>query len=152
MTTELITKPTIESLGLAKGSVVPVETVETMMGVKYNTVDYAFALLKLKEEIVNHLLRKGPEHTVCCVKGAIHVLTDEEAVAYNAVASEQAIRKMGRAHIRGQAVVRRNLDASTRKVHERNLDLQGRILGEIERVQEEFLIEETTRKTPGLLE
>ena len=151
MSTELVIRPTIDKLNLTKGSVISVETVEVMVGVEFGTIEYGFALLKLKEDIDSHLCRKGDVFTLCCVKGAIHILTDEEASAYNAKSSEQSVRKMRRVYTRGQAVDKRNLDTSTRKVHERNLDLQGRILGEIDRVQEEFLLEETTRQTPGLL-
>lgn len=151
MNTIVMTRPTIDKLDLTKGSVISVEIIEAMVNVEFGTNEYNFALIKLVQEIDNNLCRKGNIFTLCCVKGAIHILTDEDAVAYNAKASEQAIRKMDRAHTRAQAVDKRNLDDVTRVVHSRNLAIQGRILTEINRVKEEFLLEETPRKTPGLL-
>ncbi len=151
MNMAVTTKPTVDKLDLTKGSVISIEIVEDMTGATNNTIEYTFALIRLVDEIVSHLLRQGVILTICTVKGAIHILTDEEAAAYNAKAGDQAVRKLGRAFVRGQAVDKRNLDDITKVIHTRNLDIQGRMLTEINRVKEEFLLEEHSRKTPGLL-
>ncbi len=144
------TVPTIDRLTLTKGSVISVELVELMTDKCYGTNEYNLALIGLLQAIDNHLRRQGQIVTICSIKGAIHVLTDEAAAAYNAKAGEQGVRKLARAHKRNRAVDRRNLDEFGLQAHARNVDLQGRMLSEIRRVRRKFFTEEHKRKTPGL--
>ncbi len=141
---------TIDILDLTKGSVISTELVEQMTGQKYGTPHYDLAVMVLAQEIDQHLRRKDIIVTICSVKGAIHILTDEAAALYNVRQSELAVNKLSRAYGRNRAVERKNLGEIDRRVHVRNVDLQGRMLTEVRRVRREFFIEEHQRKTPGL--
>lgn len=149
MSTETIT-PTIDQLNLAKGSVISVELVELMTDKEYGTSAYDLALMGLIGAIEQHLRRQGFIVTVRSVKGAVHILNDDEAAAYNHHQSELAVCKLSRAYRRNRAVVSQNLETFDRKIHTRNLDLQSRMLTEVRRVRREFSADEHERTTPGL--
>lgn len=145
----MITEATI-NLDLSKGSVIPVETVQELVHREYGTKEYDMALIQLVQAIDKDLERDGCVYTLCTVKGAIHILDDEEAVSYNMRRNNQHIRGIARSLHKQRGVDKTRLAPEVKRAHERNVDLQSRILQAIYRTRREFKAEEHKRKTPGL--
>lgn len=110
---------------IRKGDAWTSTEIAEMLGVQVDTQEYAFAALRLRHQIEVECKFRNYPVTVAVVRGVLRVLTDSEAVEYNARQFEKGIRSSGRAFGRQQRVDVRQLTTEERVANERSLLLAG---------------------------
>jgi hypothetical protein len=118
---------------LEKGSVVSVDAVERIVKCSRASPAFSLKVLWLKSWIVDALNRIGREWTLCCDHGAIRVLTDSEAIAYNFRQHRIGCRKLRRSLRRQVAVNINNLTPEQRIEHEKMMTRQAGIVSSMNR-------------------
>jgi hypothetical protein len=137
---------------LVKGSVVSVETIEEAFQVGRDARVYQLAILRASEYIAQRFADRGEVVFVAQVHGSLRVLTDEEAPAYGAKLFREGMRKAGHAHARQAAANRAMMSAATLAIHDRDLEVQGRMLAAATRERRSLTPKPTARQTPRLKE
>lgn len=135
---------------LEKGTVIPREKVEEIMGVKFTSPRYQFKLMALVDMIQRGLKKRGLLWTVVIRGDQVRILTDAEAVEHNQKQTERGRRKMTRAFVRNRAVDVSQLSEEQKQTHERQLLNQGRMLQAMRVALRAIKSEAHQRQTPGL--
>lgn len=110
---------------LQKGDVIAPEIIENAYGISRDLRAYAFAALNLKTRIECELENRGYPVSTKIEGSSIRILTDEEAVPYNAMAFEAGVAKMGRSHRRLNLVDVGKLSQLARSTHDRAIAVQA---------------------------
>jgi hypothetical protein len=157
-----LTAGNLDMSGLMKGDYLSPALIEDVTGETEGTTGYQLALLNLKERIVATLadLAKtersdgtlNPDRlvTLKVEGGGLRILTDPEAAVYNKVQGEAAVRKLRHANRRNLLVDESKLSDGERQGHYRTLEVQGRYLQAIRKVNRDLTVEPAKRRTPGV--
>lgn len=141
---------------LGKGSIVPHEDLERATGIKQSDDPeaYRLAVLGIRNYIERRLKDRGIVATIVTSKSSgLRILTDEEAVAYNAKQDENLVRKRVRTYRRILGINRGLLSTASQSKLDRTMTVIGR------RIQADQLAKRddfpelppVKRATPGLL-
>lgn len=106
---------------LRKGDVVSPEVISAVYGVERSSRGFQVCALNLKDRIERALGERGYPVTVKTEMDAIRILTDAEAVQYNAASFERGVSAMARSHRRLAAVDHAQLDARESEKRDRLL-------------------------------
>lgn len=119
-------------------------------GASGGTDEFRLAVLGLRNDLMREFRSRGRPATVILSKGALAVLTHEEAVTYNRRAFDLGLRKANRAYRRLGDVDARALSADVKKQHERALLVTGKVLAVIKSTKSQLSSECRThaRATP----
>lgn len=83
------------------GDTLPIEVIEIGYGVTRDTQEFSFAAMNACAFIARYWqLEHGMIVTVHIAKGAVHICTHSEAVAYNISESRKALRRFAKGHRR----------------------------------------------------
>lgn len=146
---ELSTYP-IDFDTIEKGSNVSPEAIEHAYGLRRTDPKYRLKQLDLRDRIVDELAVRGLRVTVKLVGDSLRVLTDEEAARYNPDMFDRSIRGAARAHQRNTHVDPSQLTEEQRARHERNLEVQGKMLQGVRSARRSAVLTPARRRTPGL--
>ncbi len=135
---------------LDKGDMISVDRIEQITGTKHGTDAYTFSSLKLAKRIQSELHDRGRIWTVKSDRGALRILTDSEAAAYNHEIQVQDRRSMLRRFHLQQAVDTAQLTESDKQEHQRNLEIDGRFIQALLATRKELQLESSKRNVPGL--
>lgn len=113
---------------IQKGDAWATDELERLTGKRRDTTEYQFAVMALKSRIYRELKDRGKRVTLAVVKGALRVLTDEEAALYNARTFRQGFRRSVRSFSRMSTVNQAGMTERQKADHERNLIVYGRML------------------------
>jgi ethanolamine utilization protein EutA (predicted chaperonin) len=114
---------------LQKGSFIPVEDLERAFRANRDTRVFNFKVMGLISDIRDFFKdRREQTVTVCQKDGGITVLTDEQAVSYNAAKFSEHFRKAGQAHKRTLGIDTEQLSDDGKRRHERGVILQAAML------------------------
>jgi len=134
---------------LDKGSVIPVERIEELSGVKRDHAEFALHVLKYQKQIERELEERGNPVTVRSEKGSLFILTDPEAAEYGANLFRQRQRQLYTAHKGCLRVDQTKLDEEQLGEHQRNVLVQGAKLAAL-RQEGRRALEAHKRATPGV--
>jgi len=143
----------IDTTGLSPGDAITRGQCETVIGFTEDASpkDYQFALLQLLGVVQKQLKKEhGRELTVRIVGGELHVLTDQEAAAYNPKRFEAGLRLARRAHRRLMAVQVSGLTPEDKAIFAKNVGNQAYKLSMLRKRAEVPLIA-NERQTPVML-
>ena len=118
----------IDTETLAKGSIITSGMITAAFGVKLDSSKYQLRLLQLREYITRRLAERGERVVVAQRQNDLVILTDEEAVAYTANEFRAGLRKTILNHTRTQDIDRANLSETRLQMHDRELEIQGRMV------------------------
>jgi hypothetical protein len=135
---------------IEKGDVIPVGRIEELIGAKQFTSAYDLGLLQLTTRIEDELHERGKPWTLRTEKGAIRVLTDAEASAYNHSRQVAARKAMRRRFALLVAVDPDLLDDDQRKDHERYVEVNGKYIQADNAVRAQLRLIPNVRNVPGL--
>jgi hypothetical protein len=114
---------------LKKGDVITLPQLEMLVGLPAKHGTFKLQVLKLKEDISRRFRENHQQViTIAEVRGALHILTDELAAAYNARTFSHGRRKMRRSFYRNMGVDVRKLAAPDIIEHEKHLLHEGWVL------------------------
>jgi hypothetical protein len=130
--------------------VLSVKELERITQTRYGTDAYNLALLVLRNRILTECKDRGNHFTVVRIKGALHVLTDEQAAVYNADTFRAGIKKMKVSFKRLGQVDQIGLSEEQKRQHERSLFVCGKVLQSVQSTRKELRGEAHQRTTPGL--
>ncbi len=137
--------------GLQKGSTVTTATIERAYSVTKGTEAYQFAWLQAREFVMRRFAERGEIVTVTQRNGDLVILTDEEQVAYNAEQFKAGIRKARRSHARMLGADRSKIEnPDALAMHDRRLEVQGRVLAAVARETRTLAPTPHQRTTPVL--
>ena len=136
---------------LVKGSVIAVDVIEAAFGNKRETQRYQLDLMSVQDYVERRFADRGEVVFVIQEKGALRILTDEEAPAYAAKLFREGIRRAGRAHRRQLGADRSQMSDPTRVTHDRQLEVQGRMLAAAAKERRSIAPSPSERQTPGRL-
>jgi len=142
------TKYPIQTDHLVKGSIIPAQTIERAFNVQRGTDAYQLAAMRAGKYIEDSFEDRGELVTVVQRRHDLVVLTDDEAVGHNARQFRVGIRKAARSHRRALAVDRAQISPVRLQEHDRNLEVNGRILSAIRTAKREILPSPRPRETP----
>lgn len=134
---------------VAKGDSWSQDEVLQAMGVSLDCDDPQFHLMKFCQRVADELKDRQLIVTVATQKGRVRVLTDEEAVEYNAREFERGLAKSRRAHFRALAVDVGNIGEVQREQHERRCIVNGQVLSAIRKTRR-IALKAVERSTPKL--
>jgi DNA-binding transcriptional MocR family regulator len=138
---------------IGKGSVVTAAFVADAYGVKVGTQEHAFKMLDAARFIERRLGERGERVVVRQQRGDLHVLTDDAAIPYTAARFKSAISEAARAHVNGSKVDRSKVTSpELLKDHDRNQEVQGRMLAAARRERRALPPAPVQRSTPLLPE
>lgn len=136
---------------LVKGSTVTVTEIERAYTVKFDSPEYQFAWLQAREFVIRKLSERGEIVTVVQRDGNLMILTDEQQVAYNSDQFKAGIRKARRSHMRMLGADRSQItDPEILAMHDRWLEVQGRVLSAVSRETQALAPTPHQRSTPLL--
>lgn len=135
---------------LIKGSTVSVEVIERAFGAHRDTKQYQLAAMRAAEYIARRFADRGEVVFVAQEKGALRILTDEEAPAYAAKLFREGMRKAGHAHARQLGADRSQMSDEVRSAHDRALEVQGRMLSAARKERRAPALVAAKRQTPSL--
>lgn len=134
---------------LKKGDYLPPEQVSEIIEVKMDDPMFHLEVAKLQDYIMRQRQDMDSPIIVKCEGLGLRVLTDSEAVEYNATTRRHGIRKLNRAQGRDSGIDRNNLtDGEVQKL-ERNMEFGSRVLSSIRSIKRTFSIPKYERQTPG---
>lgn len=140
----------IDVMGLQKGDVIDIPTLERIVEAKEGTETYRLGILSLRAWIMKERSSRACPVIVATLAGALKVLTDPEAAEYTAQMHRQRTRQMTVNHLRALDVDVSKLSAEQRVRHESALNAQGRELQALLAERRRLALEPTRRPTPGL--
>lgn len=143
----------IDTTNLSPGDAITRGECETVIGYTEDQrpKEYQFALLQLLGVVQKQLKKEhGRELTVRIVGGELHVLTDQEAAAYNPRRFEAGLRLARRAHRRLMAVNVRGLTPEDKAIFAKNVSNQAHKLSML-RKKAEVPLQATERQTPVMV-
>jgi len=114
--------------GLKKGDVITADELLKIVGHPAGTEKYAFGLLGLREKIMADKAAMGDPVTVRVCKGNLEVLSDELSSQYNDKRFKVNMAKMLTSHGRLMQVDDSEFAASTKKLHDKRLNKNGRTI------------------------
>jgi hypothetical protein len=137
---------------LKKGDSIPPARLEQLTEQTRGTDSYNLAVLALRERIVRECRDRGKNFTVAVVKGALRILTDEEAAVYNVRTFRAGFRRSGHSLRRLAKVNTAALSDPQKKEHERTLIVFGKMLQAARSARARTAIElsEHRRGVPGI--
>lgn len=133
---------------LKKGDVITIEKMEEIFSLSRKDEDFCFKRMGLRNKIIDELDVRGYIVTVVFDHDALRILTDEEASDYNDRRFQKGIKVMFQAHRRNLGVDRGNLSEDKKKVHDRNLEVNGGTLSATLEKRQELRFLPQKRKTP----
>ena len=138
---------------LVKGAMFTIEELEDITGMKRGTQEYAFALLKLKQDFRRLAQRSGMPPIVPRIDhGSIRICEDNEASDYTHRRFQSGLAVAALAHRDALGVNVDNLTADEAKTHERRVLVQGAMLVGATNARKKLEPKARERNTPGLLE
>lgn len=151
----MTTQPTAERFpldfdALQKGDIVPAETIEAAYGVTRDDRAYPLSVLRLKKEIEVQLEALGRPVTTKGEGDCIRVLTDEEALVYNARSFESDVRGLYRAQRRMMQIDAAQLSESSRESHTHALQVQAMQCLALRKVRKQIQLEPHKNETPQI--
>ena len=135
---------------MAKGRSLSPDELAIILNAREGTTEYSLRVMDLQQQIRNWFEASGQIVTVALQRGYLRVLTDAEAVDYNAKAFSRGIRKLADAHKRTQGIDVSELSEEQRARHEREAYVQGRLLQAMTRERKALLPEAAKRATPRI--
>jgi hypothetical protein len=136
---------------LAKGSRVSAETIERAFSVERGTDAYRFKAMGAQRYIEQRLAERDLFVTTCADHCDIVILTDEEALAYNARRFEAETRARDRAFRRLGHTDRAYLSDTSRAQLDRKIVELGRRVQDDRKAKRELTARPTPRATPAAL-
>lgn len=120
---------------LEKGTVIPPDTLRRVFraALTRGPQHYQLALLAECERISDAMEDRGTPATVVVRKEAIHILTDEEAVAHNHRLAKLSVRRVKKSLKRCGQVDRSQLSAATERANDRHILLYTAALAAFDR-------------------
>ena len=134
---------------VAKGDSWSQDEVLIALGVPLDCNDPAFHLMKFCQRVSEEMKDRQQVVTVAIQKGRVRILTDEEAVEYNAREFDRGLAKSRRAHFRALAVDVGNIGEVQREQHERRCIVNGQVLSAIRKTRR-IAVSAVERSTPKL--
>lgn len=134
---------------LEKGSVIPVEVVEDVLGCKQHLAIFSMRFMSLRQAVENHFATKGQVVTVRHDHGALEVMPDDAASHKNHAEFGRHMRGLNRSHHLMSGVSVKDFDDRQIREHDRKLEVQGKILQAIGRVREKVEPMKLERITPA---
>lgn len=134
---------------LNKGDSISPAQLEEITGCQRGTTAYQLAVLQLCDRVQRELDDRDKSVTVAVKKGFLCVLTDEEASIHNARMCNRGKRAFARSHVRNMQVDVAQLSAESRKIHDRNLIVNGATLAAMKEAKR-IALQSHKRSTPGL--
>lgn len=135
---------------LHKGDKIGPAVIEEFSGATRGSKEYDWAVMGFRGRICRELRIRGIHWTVRQVGDELHILTDEEAVEYNARMAKSGRRRMKRAHHRLAHVDPSQLTEPQRSAHERSLRVLQAQLIAMQSARPIVLPGTHQRSTPGL--
>jgi hypothetical protein len=135
---------------LSKGDYISPTEIEEITNTVQSTPAYQFALMGLKGQIEKSLRSLGRPATLKAEANGLRILTDSEAAVYNPRRSDLARHQLFLSHRRNLEVDDTNLSETERQEHYRRLEVQGKYVSALQKVERQLRVEPTKRKTPGL--
>lgn len=135
---------------LQKGDTITVEQLEEIIGHNRLTTRYNLGVLNLCERIRRELEDRGKHITTAVIKGALRLLTDEEAAEYTHRQFKVGLRKSARYHQQQLHVVTTNLSEVQRQQHERRIIINSAMLLAANSKRKELTAIEHKRSVPGI--
>lgn len=111
-----------------KGTVIPVETIEQVVGMESTHVDFWKKKLQLKAFIERSLRAQNVYATIRECNGCLEVLLDEEATAYNFNWFRRHVNAALASHQRLLEVDTRNLSSDAKIEHRRRVEMSSFIV------------------------
>lgn len=136
---------------LAKGSRVPAEEIERAFGAARGSDRYRLNVLRVRDYVTRRLAARGLLVTVIQERDEIAILTDEEALAYNARRFDIETRQRNRCFLRLGQTDRANLSEPSRRVLDTKLTELGRRISADRKARREITLKAAERATPGAL-
>lgn len=123
---------------LKKGDVIPAERVQRLTGLPKGHEKYSLRALQWGRKIEKEMEQRGCPVIIVYEKYALKVLTDSEAIVYNAKSFREGIAKSQRAHRRNRTRVDRcELTAAEKASHETEVRVSAAILRGIRNTRKE---------------
>jgi hypothetical protein len=139
---------TIEVSQLMQGDTIDVAECESITEVTSESKQYPFALMQLAKQIETELWLLGKQWTVCTTGGSVRILTNAEAIAYNAATFDAGRRKMRLAHKRSIAIDASSLTDELRQQLMENIARQGRMLSAMRTTKQPIEVQAVKKITP----
>ena len=143
---------------LNKGDTIDQATIAEFLGVPINSKAYELGVLALSAKVAKALRRVEKLCTVVVTRrsdplgaGAIRVLTDEEALAYNGRGFKAGLRKSFRKHAHTLEIDPSQLSSQSLKNFERSLIVQGSVLASIASTRAKAVLKSVERKSPPMI-
>lgn len=137
---------------LEKGHCINAERLQQLTGKQRGTDEYNLAVLALRERIVRECKDRNKNFTVAMVKGALRILTDEEAAVYNVRTFRAGFRRSHSSLRRLAKVDTAALSDQQKSEHERNVIVFGKMLQAARSARTAIAGTPHERTTPGLPE
>lgn len=142
----------LDTEGLHKGSRIAAEVIEHAFGIVRGTDAYRLRLLRVRDYIARRLRDRGELVTIVSQGHGLVILTDEEALDYNARRFEIETRQRERCFVRLGQIDRANLSEARRGTLERNVVAIGHRIQVDRQARREVKLRPNERQTPGLPE
>lgn len=133
-----------------KGDIVQIEVIEKAFGVVRDTKEFYLKSLAAKSHIIRTFAARGETVTVAQQDGVMKILTDQEQVEYNSAEFDAGIRSSKRAHSRMLGADRSRITGEDLEVHDRRIEVQGRVLSAVARERNMLRPAPVERQTPAL--
>ena len=136
---------------LTKGQYIQPEECERLTGKKRHERMYSLKVQELIDGIHRERNARGMPLVAKIQGDGISILTDEEAVSYVRARFRAGIRLAGRSHERAVVAVDVTaLSEESKRKHDRNVEIQGRMLTAIAVEKAKVFLGPHKRNTPGL--
>jgi hypothetical protein len=131
------------------GTVISNTLIETQYGISEDDPNFSLAQMKFKTRLETILGRDyNMPCTICIKDGMVKILTHAEASEYHKNRFNTSILKMGRSFYKNRQVNSSEFEKANQKEHERNLEIQGKVLQSVVQVHPDIKLEAHKRKTP----
>ena len=136
---------------LVKGQYIQPEECERLAGIKRHERMYSLKVQELIDGIHRERNARGMPVVAKMQGDGISILTDEEAVTYVKARFRAGLRLAGRSHERAVVAVDVTaLSEEAKRKHERNIEVQGRMLTAAAVEKAKVFLAPHQRQTPGL--
>lgn len=131
---------------LEQGDVISVDQIEALTQQRFGTIAYSMEAMKLQQRMMDDLRGVGKPWTIKNEKGALVVLTDEQASEYNDQRCRAQIRGFGRSLGRLRDCDNTNMSDDHRRSHERRVESHGRTFAAIVASRKKRIVSEPHKR------
>ncbi len=135
---------------LKKGDVIQAEHIAELYNMDRLDRKYPLCVMGLMSEIERRLSGRGYPVTTRSEKGSIRILSDEEALRVNDSRFRKKVEGVLRDHGRMTQIDVSNLDDDDKKLFDRKIEIQGKIIQGMLRSHDDMRLDTHERITPGL--